>query len=143
MDGRVTAIFDECLGNRARCNSLQAQVHLRDHALDKLRQGVCVFDGQQRLLLFNRCYAEMYQLRPEDLWIGMTLRDVTDLRSAAGTGPGMPKDEYLAWRTRMQVRNEITETVVALHNGRVHEIHQEPLPDGGWLATFDDITERL
>lgn len=142
MDVSVTVILDQCLGSGARCNNLQVQVHLRDHALDKLRQGVCVFDAQQRLLLFNRCYAEMYQLRPEDLWIGMTLRDVTDQRCAAGTGPEMPKEEYLAWRTRMQVSNEITETVVVLHNGRVHEIHQEPLPGGGWVSTFDDITER-
>ena len=55
MDGGVNVILDQCFGNGARCNSLQAQVHLRDHALDKLRQGVCVFNGQQQLLLFNRC----------------------------------------------------------------------------------------
>ena len=125
-----------------KCIELQAQVHLREHALDKLRQGICVFDGQQQLLLFNRCYAEMYRLRPEDLWIGMTLRDVTDLRYAAGTGPDMAQEEYLAWRDRIQVANSITETEVALRNGHVHEIHHEPLPGGGWVATFDDITER-
>ncbi len=142
MDGGVNVILDQCFGNGARCNSLQAQVHLRDHALDKLRQGVCVFDAQQRLLLFNRCYSEMYRLRPEDLWIGMTLRDVTDLRYAAGTGPEMPREEYLAWRNRIQVAASVTETEVTLRNGHVHEIHQEPLPGGGWVATFDDITER-
>ena len=142
MDGGVNVILDQCFGNGARCKSLQAQVHLHDHALDKLRQGVCVFDAQQQLLLFNRCYAEMYRLRPEDLWIGMTLRDVTDLRYAAGTGPEMPREEYLTWRNRIQVADSVTETEVTLRNGHVHEIHQEPLPGGGWVATFDDITER-
>lgn len=125
-----------------RCSDLRVQVHLRDRALDKLRQGVCVFDGQQRLLLFNRCYAEMYRLRPEDLWIGMTLREVADLRYTVGTGPDMPKEEYLAWRERIQAADGVIETEVTLRNGHVHEIHHEPTLGGGWVATFDDVTER-
>ncbi len=142
MDGGVTAVFEQCAESRSRFSGLQAQVHLRDRALDKLRQGVCVFDGQQRLLLFNRCYAEMYRLRPEDLWVGMTLRDVTDLRYAAGTGPDMMQEEYLAWRDRIQAMDSVSETEVTLRNGHVHEIHHEPTPGGGWVATFDDVTRR-
>ena len=138
----MTAVLDQCLERWKTGIDLQAQVHLRDRALDKLRQGMCVFDGQQRLLLFNRCYAEMYRLRREDLWIGMTLRDVVDLRDAAGTGPDMPKEEFLAWRERIQIAGRTTETVVILRSGHVHEIHHEPTPDGGWVATFEDITER-
>lgn len=111
-------------------------------ALNKIRQGLCVFDREQRLLLFNPQYAEMYDLNPADLWLGMTLRDVIDLRYAAGTGPQMPSEEYAVWRDRIGVENRVVETVVELRNGKVHEIHHEPRPEGGWVATFDDITER-
>ena len=69
--------------------TLFRELRLRDLALDRIRQGLCVFDGQQRLVLFNRRYAEMYDLKPSQLRLGMTLRDVVDLRYAAGTGPGM------------------------------------------------------
>ena len=138
----MTVVLNQRLARWRESSDLRAQVHLRDRALDNLRQGVCMFDGQQRLLLFNRCYAEMYQLRPEDLWIGMTLRDVTDLRYAAGTGPDMPKEEYLAWRERVRVAGKATETVVMMRDGHVHEIHHKPMPDGGWVTTLDDITER-
>jgi len=138
----MTALVDQGLGVWGRADDPQAQVRLRDRALDKLRQGLCVYDGQRRLLLFNRRYAEMYDLRPEDLWIGMTLEQVTDLRYAAGTGPDMPKTEYLAWRDLIQVSDRIVETVVTLRNGDMHEIHHEPTADGGYVATFDDITER-
>src|ERR1700712_3310720 len=48
-------------------------LRLRNLALDRIRQGLCVFDRQQRLLLFNRQYAEMYDLDPAQLWVGMTL----------------------------------------------------------------------
>lgn len=138
----MTALVGRDLGFWDGAGDLQAQVWLRDRALDKLRQGLCVFDRQQRLLLFNRRYAEMHNLRPEDLWIGMPLEQVIDLRYAAGTGPDMPKTEYLAGRGLGQVSDRIMETVVTLRNGDVHEIHHEPTADGGWVVTFDDITER-
>ena len=122
--------------------SLLHQVEVRDLALDRIRQGLCVFDAQQRLLLFNRQYAAMYDLDPAQLWIGMTLRDVVDLRYAAGTGPGMAPQEYAAWRDRIGVANQIVNTEVTLPDGRVHTIHHEPTAGGGWVATFEDITER-
>jgi len=122
--------------------SLRRQVELCHLALDRIRQGLCVFDAQQRLLLFNRQYAEMYDLDPGQLWIGMTLRDVVDLRYAAGTGPGMAPQEYAAWRDRIGVANQIVNTEVTLPDGRVHTIHHEPTAGGGWVATFEDITER-
>ena len=122
--------------------ALPRQVELRDLALDRIRQGLCVFDGEQRLLLFNRQYAAMYDLDPDQLWIGMTLRDVVDLRYAAGTGPRMNPEEYAAWRDRISVANQVVDSEVTLHDGCVHAIHHEPTDDGGWVATFEDITER-
>ncbi len=126
------------LGRRA----LPGQVALRDLALDRIKQGLCVFDGQQRLLLFNRRYAKMYDLDPSQLWLGMSLRDVVDLRYIAGTGPTMPLEEYAAWRVRIGIASQIVDTEVVLRDGRVHAIHHEPTSDGGWVATFEDITER-
>ncbi len=141
VDGSASLIEQPLLACHEH-DELRAQVRLRERALDKLRQGLCVFDGERRLLLFNRRYAEMYALRPEDLWISMTLPEVASLRYAAGTGSAMPKQEYIAWRDQIQVADRMTETVVVLQNGDVHEIHHEPTPDGGWVATFDDVTER-
>jgi diguanylate cyclase (GGDEF)-like protein len=138
----MAAIMNQDLEVWGRADDPQAQIRLRDHALDKMRQGLCVFDGQRRLLLFNRRYAEMYRLRSEDLWIDMTLEQVADLRYAAGTGPDIPKESYLAWRDSIQLSDRAMQTVVTLRNGDVHEIYHEPTPDGGWVATFDDITER-
>ena len=117
-------------------------VEVRNLALDRIQQGLCVFDGQQRMLLFNRRYAEMYDLSPDQLWIGMTLRDVVDLRYAAGTGPDMPSEQYADWRDRIGIAEQVTDTEVTLSNGCVHAIHHEPALGGGWVATFEDITER-
>ena len=72
----------------------------------------------------------------------MSLRDVVDLRYAAGTGPGMPPEEYALWRDRIGMADQIVTTEVTLRNGHVHSIHHEPTLGGGWVATFEDITER-
>jgi hypothetical protein len=74
--------------------SLLRQIELRDLALDRIQHGLCVFDGLRHLLLFNRQYAEMYNLDPCQLSSGMSLRDVWDMRYAAGTGPDMPPQQY-------------------------------------------------
>jgi len=126
----------------ARPPTLHRQVELRDLALDRIRQGLCLFDKDSRLSLFNRQYAVMYNLDPGQLWIGMSLGDVVDLRYAAGTGPSMPPNDYAAWRARIGFADRIVNTEVTLHNGRVHAIHHEPTLGGGWVATFEDITDR-
>lgn len=121
---------------------LRRRIELRDFALDRIQQGLCVFDGAQRLLLFNRQYAEMYDLDPRQLWVGMTLRDVVDLRYAADSGPNMHPEEYAAWRDRIGVADQIVDSVVTLRNGHVHAIHHQPTFGGGWVGTFEDITKR-
>lgn len=145
VDGRVPMEGDgqTCPMTSSSPAPIFCQIDLRDLALDLIRQGLCVFDGAQRLVLFNRRYAEMYDLDPSQLRTGMTLRDVVDVRYGAGTGPEMPPEEYAAWRDRIGLADRIVNTEVKLRDGRVHAIHHEPIPGGGWVATFDDITQRV
>ncbi len=117
-------------------------VALRDLALHHIEQGVCVFDAQQRLMLFNRRYAELYRLPAARLRLGMSLRDVIDLRCAVGTGPDMAPDVYAEWRDRVNGFNQVLDTEVRLRDGRTLMIHHEPTSSGGWVSTHDDITER-
>ena len=111
--------------------------------LDQLCQGLCVFDGAQRLVLFNSRYAEIYGLEPSDIRLGMSLRDIMALRHAAGSWPDMTAAENAAWHDRIAFDRTPFETLFHLRDGRVIEIRQVPKPDGGWVATHDDITWRF
>lgn len=122
--------------------TLFRELRVRDFALDRIKQGLCVWDGQQRLLLFNRRYAEMSGLKPDQLRLGMTIRDVMDARYASGTGPGMSPEQYALWRDRIGTADQVIDTEVTLANGTVHAVHHEPTIGGGCVATFDDVTER-
>jgi diguanylate cyclase (GGDEF)-like protein len=117
--------------------------HLRfETAINNISQGLCFFDGQRRLIVCNNRYATMYGLTPELVRRGTTLAQILDHRFTTGAMPAIARDEYVAWRERIAAANEHSDTVVTLRDGRVFEIHHEPMPDGGWVATHADITEH-
>ena len=124
-------------GRGIRENSLRL-----DTALNNISQGVCFFDGAQRLMLCNNRYIEMYDLPPARVGPGTTLREIVDLRFEAGSFPAMGKEEYLAWRNSIVISDKPSNTIVELRNGRTFAIRHQPMPDGGWVATHDDITEQ-
>jgi diguanylate cyclase (GGDEF)-like protein/PAS domain S-box-containing protein len=113
-----------------------------DTALNNMSQGLCFFDGAQRLIVCNRRYIDMYDLPPDTVKPGMLLSEIVDLRFKAGSFPAMTPDEYLEWRDGLVVSEEVHDTVVELMNGRVFQICHRPMPDGAWVATHEDITER-
>src|ERR1700759_5147262 len=114
-----------------------------DTAMNNMSQGLCFFDGQQRLITCNRRYTELYGLDPERVHPGMQLKDIVAMRFAAGSFPKMSPEQYLTWRDNVAVSMEPTDTVVELDNGRVFEIRHRPMPDRGWVATHEDITEKF
>jgi diguanylate cyclase (GGDEF)-like protein/PAS domain S-box-containing protein len=54
----------------------------------------------------------------------------------------MTKDEYLGWRNDLVAGEEVHDSIVELANGRVFQICHRPMPDRGWVATHEDVTER-
>jgi diguanylate cyclase (GGDEF)-like protein len=121
----------------------QRAEHLRfDTAINNISQGLCFFDGDKRLIVCNERYATMYGLTRELVQRGTTLAQILEHRCATGSVPAMAADEYIAWRERIAAANRRCDTVVTLRDGRVFEIHHEPMSDGGWVATHSDITEH-
>ena len=122
--------------------ALQARNLQFDTALNHMSEALCIFDGEQRLIVSNDRFAEMYNLRPEAIHPGMTLREIIDLRYEAGSLPAMSSDEFYAWRNSVLVADRPSDSVVKQTNGRVFVIQHRPMPNGGWIATHNDITER-
>jgi diguanylate cyclase (GGDEF)-like protein/PAS domain S-box-containing protein len=125
---------------QARAETIAARF---DTALNNMSLGVCFFDGAQRLIVSNRRYCEIYALAPEVVRPGLLLKDIVELRFKTGTSPkSMTLEDYLRWRVSPVVNNQESDTIVELANGHVVRICHRPMPDGGWVATHEDITER-
>lgn len=126
-----------------RVLSEQKAENLRfDTAINNMSQGLCFFDGHERLIVCNRRYAEMYGLSLDILRPGMTLREIVDLRFEVGSCPAMSREDYLAWRNSIAICDRPSDTATELANGRIFAIHHQPMPGGGWVATHEDITDR-
>lgn len=126
--------------------ALQGQPDLRNMqfatTLENIGQGVCFFDAEQRLILSNRRYAEVYGVSPEAIRPGMTLSEIADLRYAVGACPIVSHAEYLAWCETINSRASPQNWSAELKSGKVIRIHHERTPDGGWVSTHEDVTEH-
>jgi methyl-accepting chemotaxis protein len=111
-------------------------------ALDNISQGVCWFDDRHRLVISNRQWAEIYGITPGRIYPGIPLSEVMALRAEAGSLSPQDLASFIADRT-LVVQNALPhESVIALANGRMIRIHHQPMPDGGWVATHEDVTAQ-
>jgi diguanylate cyclase (GGDEF)-like protein len=110
-----------------------------DIAVNNMSQGLLLFDLSQRLVVCNQRYLEMYGLSPEVLKPGCSFREVIAHRKASGSLAGDPDKHYARVLSQIGLRQTM---VIETPDGRSIQIMNEPLADGGWVATHEDITER-
>lgn len=116
-----------------------AATNLRlDAALDNMSQGLCLYDANNRLSVVNRRFCEMFELPPERVRPGMSFRDVLELSVAAGNHPGKTISDLLTEPQLYAGNTHFQE----LNHGRVVAVAHRPTVDGGWVATYEDVTER-
>jgi signal transduction histidine kinase len=113
-----------------------------DAALSNIVQGVCLFDAEARLILANRRYIELYNLPAERIVPGISMVDIMRLSVAVGNYPAERGEQMLAERMAVVAARERRTFTQALASGRVVEVVHQPLPTGGFVATYADITER-
>jgi PAS domain-containing protein len=124
---------------QATIAELEAQTRRYETAINNISQGICFFDGDGRLILCNRRYAEIYRLEPEQVRPGATLREIMQARSAAGTA-AMAADDYVALGTASRNSNSPSNWTAEFEDGRTIKIQSRPLPDGGWVSTHEEIS---
>ena len=110
-----------------------------DHAVNNMTQGLALFDSSMRLVICNQRYLEMYGLSADAVKPGCSYYQIIEHRKATGSITA-DVDEYA---TRLQ-RNCHTRNSMILEtsDGRSIQVVNEPLVDGGWVVTHEDITER-
>ena len=84
----------------------------------------------------------MYGLPPDRVRPGTPLQEILDLRYEVGSVPAMTREEYAKWRTDVATTAEAMDSIVEMQNGRTFKIRHRPMPDLGWVATHEDITEQ-
>ena len=121
--------------------SLEQTTVLFDTALKNMAHGLTMFDSDQRLVVCNWRYGEMYGLPPHLTVPGTTLRALLEARVALGSCPQHAEhfvDEHLEHVAESKPHYSVSE----LRNGRIFAISHQPMADGGWVAIHQDITQQ-
>ena len=134
-----------------RNNALQAAVQdaeLRlantrfEAALNNMLQGICMFDGAGRLDMFNLQFCTIYGLNPADVRLGMGLPELLALVADMGCYPGLDRGAFLKERMGFIGKRERGSLIDQIKDGRQISIVHRPMPSGGHVATFEDVTDR-
>jgi PAS domain S-box-containing protein len=108
-------------------------------ATDNMTSGLIMLDKMARLVVCNQAYRDMYGLPPEIAKPGASLLDILKYRVAAGTMAGDPDKVFAAILERIKSGAASTQEV-AMTDGRVLQVLNRGMSDGGWVATHIDIT---
>lgn len=110
-------------------------------ALDNMSQGLCMFGADERLIIFNNRYIEMYGLSHEVVKAGIPFIELLRHRVKQGNMLDDPQ-RYRDGLMERLARGETMNQVVDSGRGRKIRVINKPLPGGGWVGTHEDITER-
>jgi diguanylate cyclase (GGDEF)-like protein len=121
--------------------SLEQTNVLFDTALKNMAHGLCMFDGNQRLVVCNARYGEMYGLPGELTTPGTPLRTLLEARVAMGTCP-QHAEHFVEERLEAVSRPNPYYSVNELRDGRIYAVSHQPMRDGGWVSIHQDITAQ-
>lgn len=109
-------------------------------ALENMSQGICVVDAQLCVVAWNRRYAQLFDYPAGMLTVGRPIADLTRHnieRGVIGSGEIEPRLQrrLIAMRAGTPHLSERR-----FPDGSIIEIRGNPMPGGGFVATFTDVT---
>ena len=109
-------------------------------ALENMSQGICVVDAELQLVAWNSPYARLFDYPAELLQVGRPVAELTRYNVDRGIiGPGDSERRVQRRLTHMRAgTRHLSER--RFPDGTIVEIRGNPMPGGGFVATFTDVT---
>jgi PAS domain S-box-containing protein len=114
------------------------QKFLLDSALNNMHHGLVMFDRNNRAVVINQTYIEMYRLSPDLARPGCTMSQLLEQRAANGTFGG-DIDDYIENEV---VHGEVVDRIFNNPDGRSIRVVNRIMADGSWVSAHEDVTER-
>ena len=130
-----TKVLDQTLGVLEKTNQRF------DAALNNMSQGLIMMDKDERIVICNDRYIEMYDLSRDVVKPGCTLSELFQHRAERGQlirDPRKYRDELAARHATGKVQNWVLET----GDGREISISDVPMSSGAWVSTHEDVTQQ-
>ncbi|HYD24069.1 MAG TPA: EAL domain-containing protein [Croceibacterium sp.] len=134
---------DRLAALEARNAHLEGQLALHRDALEHMHQGLCMFDGEGRIALCNRSYAEILRLPAEEVRPGVTAADLIHFGMAAGHYLADKPFEQICEEIRQQLSADASSLATMVRDGRTYAVKQRATPAGNIVTTCEDITAQV
>lgn len=111
-------------------------------SFESISSGISVVNAQLRLVSWNRRYEEIFEYPQGVLRVGSPVEELVRYNASRGLlGPGSIEEHVQ--KRMLHLRSGKPYRVVRKHGKSVIEIKGSPLPDGGYVTTYDDISEFI
>jgi len=147
MNIRRQLILDNSQARLRLLNEELSNKNVRfDAALANMSNGISMFDSGRRLVVWNSRYEQFFCLPPGLLKPGMHVDDI--LAEIFSRNPLKNETNkhhvstIVAIISRDFATDEITSRLDEFADGRVILISRQPMKEGGWVSTYEDVTER-
>ena len=139
-EGGVTYLYENVTERLALESRYNALIHVQRETLDTLREGVAVFAPNGRLRLHNRAFAAIWHLSPTLLGSEPHIDDVIFACRPLYDDP-REWERAKAAVTAIVSERRSYEAQLDRPDGTVIACAALPLPDGGTLLTYNDISD--
>ncbi|MBT3793115.1 MAG: response regulator [Rhodospirillales bacterium] len=137
--GFITTYTDITERKKAAQHTLEQSLILRT-TFENMDQGISVYDAQHTLLAANALHGEILGLPPGFVKIGMNRSDIIRHRAEQGHYGECDIEAVIAEKMAMANKGASGEHMSP--NGRFYAHEHIPTPDGGYISTARDITDR-
>ncbi len=125
-----------------RDRALHIQNVLFDAALSNMSQGLLMTDMNQNLIVSNNRFRDMFAIDAITLSTGLAVQEIFAVIATSGSlPPDVVETMFLKQRSLADARQSGSFLVTGEH-GQAIAISQRPIADGGWIATYEDASER-
>ncbi|ANT66863.1 hybrid sensor histidine kinase/response regulator [Aeromonas hydrophila] len=109
-------------------------------AIEHMGQGISVVDRELKLVAWNRRYIELFHYPPGLIQVGRPIEEIIRYNAEQGLcGPG-DVEAHVVRRVAFMQRGSQHISARERPDGRVIEMQGNPMPAGGFVMTFTDIT---
>src|SRR6188472_2296172 len=123
--------------------AIQCNREILQTALDHVRQGIAVFDKNLHLVCWNRQFGEILALPPQLTRVGTPLDHLLRFHAEHGAADRDVADVFVRERLARYVASSEPFLERFAERDLVMEVRANPMPDGGIVTTFTDITPSV
>ncbi|KQT56167.1 deubiquitinase [Methylobacterium sp. Leaf456] len=142
-DGGFVAVCSDISRLKQQEDQLKRSNLQLDAALGNMLQGLCLFDAEGGLLVHNRRFCDMFGVEPGALHPGMSLRTMTSVVAAGTAFDDTRALDLLREQEELLRAGRSGALCRSIRGDFIVSVRQQSTPEGGWIATYEDVTQRF